>query len=227
MVMQDKMSLEFLKQFCGDKFDQVKYNALHDEHGMVSKDMLMSTVMDGIAREVYYTYISYCPTGYMDVDEYSKMLRAAKFFSKAFNRPSAEVLFHAARFSIDESKLAVNFYTFIKQILPKLAEQRGTTGDQLFDKLAFVELGIGNHEMVETKPSLGASLLMATAAVASISHKQGPMPADTAPTPEQEKAATFLQTKARGKNAKRQVEEMRQVNQFYTNLRKFDILINV
>ena len=224
LVLQDNMSLDFLKEFSGDKFDEVKYNALRDDNGEVSKDLLMSTVVDGIAREVYTTYISYCPTGYMSVGQYVKLLRNAKFLNKKNNRPCAEVLYHAARFAKGETEVRINYNTFINDILPKLAQEREVETALLFDKLAFVELDDGkeSNTAAEVPTSLAASLYMATAAVASNSEKalhpeKAPATAAAAPTPaaavstEQQKAATLMQKKARARNAKRQVEELRKV----------------
>lgn len=210
--MPASMSLEFLKEFSGDKFDQVKYNALHDSKGNVSRNMLMSTLVDGVAQEVYTTYLSYCPSGYMSLEKYSKMLRTAKFFSKKANRPSSELIFHASRLEMGGEESAVNYYAFVNNILPKLAEQRETTAHQLFEKLAFIELDNGvESDIIDSKPAdLAAALALATAAVASSSQKM------TLPPPEvtlkQEKAATLVQNKAREKNAKRKVEQMREVS---------------
>lgn len=210
MVLQDNMSLDFLKEFSGDKFDMVKYNALCGHDGEVSKDLLLSTVIDGIAREVYTTYISYCPTGQMSVEQYVKLLRNAKFLNKKNNRSSAEVIFHAARLANGASDvMPVNYNAFIHDILPKLAQQREVETSQLFDKLAFVELDDGIASIVEAPTSLAASLYMATAAVASNSEKALPPPAEA--SNEQQQAATLMQKKARARNAKRQVEELKKV----------------
>jgi hypothetical protein len=230
-VLQETMGEAYLREYAGDRFDEAKFSALCDENGEVSKCMLLDTVSDGIPREVYMTYMSYCPSGLMSLHAYVTIIRNAKFLSKKCNRMTAETVFHGARFAVGEKDMHINYYTFIKDIIPRLAEQRETTFDQLFDKLAFIELGTGQEivpEIMDSKPtSLAGSLFQATAAVAGHSGKISPASAAeeaaaaaaaereagaVAGKPsEQDRAATLLQKKARARTAKREAEQRREV----------------
>jgi hypothetical protein len=226
--LQPNMNEAYLREYAGDEFDQAKYIALRDEKGEVHQSILMATVTEGIPAEVFMTYMSYCPSGLMSLYAYVTIIRNAKFLSKSCNRPTAEKYFHAARFLTErgQGERCINYFTFVTDVLPLIAQQRETTTDQLYDKLAFIELGTGVElvpTIVDIKPqSLAASLYMATGAVATNSEKNNsdevtpPLdtPAKVEPKKEmveQNRAATLMQKKARGRNAKRQVEEMREV----------------
>ncbi len=110
VTLIDHMSREYMQEYAGNRFDELKFEALRDENEEVSKDIFLSTVMSGPKKEVYNVYRGYCDPGVgtMSLHRFILLFQVAKLLSKKFNRKAAEVLFHQFWIDLQDVKNIVH-----------------------------------------------------------------------------------------------------------------------
>jgi hypothetical protein len=233
MALEEVMDEEYLRAYAGDRFDEDKFHALCNEYGEVTRDIIMSTVILGVDREVYYLFMSYATKGIVDMVQYLKLLRNAKLLDKKFTKQDAERIFHGVLFTGHKFVLNINYYLFRTRVIPEVAIRRELTIPELMQRLSACDLYNSatdpekqQKNNISSKPTtLRQTLLQATSAIASISIKDSH--SNSLSTKEEQHleipdkqttAAIKLQKTSRGKTARRQIKELKSIQTMKTEV---------
>ncbi len=210
-ALPDKLSEEQLKAICGDKFDQSVYDSLKDQEGFVQRDQFLA--VSGLGKgsstadheaEARHVFNAYSHNSDMDSRTFIKLCKDLKFLNKKFSSGDADLIYQKAK----AKHGAVTYEVFRQEILVDMAVRKEIDVSKLLGKVAASD-GPVLHATAADNVRFHDDTSTYTGAIAKNENFKNDL---TQAGDEHHNAALKLQKVQRGKNAQRQVEELKQVN---------------
>lgn len=138
-ALPEKLSLDELKNLCGNEFKEDLYHALKDGDGTVNKDKFLAIATNSQEREVMNLFFSFVgmKSKEMESKTFVKLCKDCKLMNKKnFTSTDCDLLFSKTKAKLSLSSKGVGYTVFRDYLLPGVAEKKGVSMEKLIEKLA-------------------------------------------------------------------------------------------